>query len=96
MAHLMLFVACFLACSQCSCYNCRTVHTAQSPDSVKWVTQVWIAGGHPRSGPSQGVSAVTSTSSGPVAAASSSSSSSSSSAAAGTDDDVEGRILSTR
>ncbi len=87
----MLLMAGFLACSQCSCYNCRTVHTAQSPDSVKWVTQVWIAGGHPRNGPSQGMSAVTSTSSGPVAAISSSFSSSS-----GTDDDVEGRILSTR
>lgn len=74
----------------------RTVHTAQSPDSVKWVTQVWIAGGHPRTGPGQGVSAVTSISSGSVASSASSSAPASSSAAAGTDDDVEGRILATR
>jgi len=62
------------------------------------VTQVWIAGGHPRNGPSQGMSAVTKTSSGPSTSSSPSSffSSSSSAAAAGTDDDVEGRILSTR
>ena len=57
------------------------------------MTQVWIAGGHPRTGPGQGVSAVTSISSGPVA---SSSAPASSSAAAGTDDDVKGTILSTR
>ncbi|KAA6420781.1 MAG: PBCV-1 prolyl 4-hydroxylase (ISS) [Trebouxia sp. A1-2] len=71
----------------------RTVHTAQSPDSVKWVTQVWIAGGHPRNGPSHGMSAVTSSSSDPLA---SSTPSSASPAAVGTDDDLEGRILSTR
>ena len=96
--HCMLFMACLLACYQCSCYKCRTVHTAQSPNSVKWVTQVWIAGGHPRTRPGQDVSTVTSISSGPVASSASSSSSApaSSSAAAGTDDDVEGRILSTR
>ncbi|KAL0041073.1 hypothetical protein WJX77_004057 [Trebouxia sp. C0004] len=74
----------------------RTVHTAQSPDSVKWVTQVWIAGGHPRNGPNQGMFAGTTTSPGPLASSASSSSSSSSSAAAGTDDDVESKILSTR
>ncbi|KAL3152904.1 hypothetical protein ABBQ38_012210 [Trebouxia sp. C0009 RCD-2024] len=61
----------------------RTVHTAQSPDSTKWVTQVWIAGGQPLSTP-------------PPPQPSASGKASSSSSMRDRDDDLESRILSTR
>lgn len=63
----------------------RTIHTAQSPETVKWVTQVWIAGGNPRAAPSQ------------LAAPSRSVSSSSAAKSEAMDDgDLEARIFSSR
>ena len=34
------------ATTLCLLVHFRTTHTAQSPTSTKWVSQVWITGGH--------------------------------------------------
>ena len=81
----------FLQLSVLAVCACRTLHTAQSPDSTKWVTQVWIAGGQPLTTPPSSHN-----SSPKLSKVSSSSSLSAMSGDSVGDDDVESKILSTR